>query len=347
MIVTYIRSSSYNNYDYCQMQYFITYVLGWRSDSGRRAEQGTMVHKVMEVLAALKKYKQENPKARILKTVDDVLGEVKVGTKKFYENEFVEELATRSYEGYKKDSPNTWQPRHFKEVMDGCWLFLNHNSSKDFDPRYRNVYYTEPHFDIAIEEDWAKFEHEINGETVTGQLAIKGTIDLVTQVDEETIEVIDWKTGRRLNWATMEEKTYDKLWNDPQLLLYFYAMSKLYPDFKYRLMSIFFSKDTDGKYDPQPFTMPFGEEDEPRFLEMLRKQVNKIRQNTNPQMLDSTHRNFKCKTLCHFCKNKFDSGDSDNMCKTVYNSLRTDGYDKTVAKYTRDGHNIGYYEAPG
>lgn len=347
MIVTYIRSSSYNNYDYCEMQYFITYVLGWRSDSGRRAEQGTMVHKVMEVLAALKKFKQENEKAKILKTTDDVLGEVKVGSKKFYEDEFVTELATRSYEGYKKDSPNTWAPRHFKEVMDGCWLFLNHNNAKDFDPRYRNIYFTEPHFDIAIEEDWAKFEYEIDGEMVTGQLAIKGTIDLVTLVDEETIEVIDWKTGRRLNWASMKEKTYDTLWNDPQLLLYFYAMSKIYPQFKYRLMSIFFAKDTDGKYDPQPFTLPFGKEDEPRFLEMLKKQVGRIRQNTNPKLLDHTHRNFKCKTLCHFCKNKFDSNDSDNMCKTVYNSLQKDGYEKTVAKHTRDGHSIGYYEAPG
>ena len=347
MIVTYIRSSSYNNYDYCQMQYFITYVLGWRGDSGRRAEQGTMVHKVMEVLAALKKYKQENPKARILKTIDDAIGEVKVGTKKFYEDEFVEELLQRSYEAYKKDSVNTWQPSHYKEVVKGAWLFLNHNNRKDFDPRYRNVYYTEPHFDIEIEEDWAKFDYEINGERVKGRLAIKGTIDLVTQIDDDTIEVIDWKTGRRLNWATGEVKTYDKMMNDPQLLLYFYAMSKMYPQFKYRIMSIFFSKDEEGKYDPQPFSLPFGKDDEPRFLEMLRQQVEKIRQNINPKMIDPTHKNFKCRILCHFCKNKFDPKDSENMCKTVYNSLQRDGYDKTVDQYTREGHNIGYYEAPG
>ena len=55
MIVTYIRSSSYNNYDYCQMQYFMTYVLGYYSDSGKKAELGTIVHKTLEVLAGLKK----------------------------------------------------------------------------------------------------------------------------------------------------------------------------------------------------------------------------------------------------------------------------------------------------
>ena len=54
MIVTYIRSSSYNNYDYCQLQYFITYVLGHQSDSGKKADMGTMAHKAMEILAGLK-----------------------------------------------------------------------------------------------------------------------------------------------------------------------------------------------------------------------------------------------------------------------------------------------------
>ena len=66
MIVTYIRSSSYNNYDFCQMQYFLTYVLGWGSDSGKKAEMGTMAHKVMEVLAGLKKFQQDNPRKKYL-----------------------------------------------------------------------------------------------------------------------------------------------------------------------------------------------------------------------------------------------------------------------------------------
>ena len=31
---------------------------------------------------------------------------------------------------------------------------------------------------------------------------IKGTIDLVTKIDDNVIEVVDWKTGQRKNWAT-------------------------------------------------------------------------------------------------------------------------------------------------
>ena len=101
-------------------------------------------------------------------------------------------------------------PKDRRDINETVWTFLTHNNGQ-FDPRLRDVYHPEPHFDIPIEEDWAKFEYEINGEKVEGQLAIKGTIDLVTKIDDDTIEVIDWKTGRRMDWATGEVKDYKKL----------------------------------------------------------------------------------------------------------------------------------------
>ena len=70
MIVTYIRSSSYNNYDYCQLQYFITYVLGHRSTSGKKAQLGTIVHKVMECLAVCKK-RLQGRQTKTMKVTDD------------------------------------------------------------------------------------------------------------------------------------------------------------------------------------------------------------------------------------------------------------------------------------
>ena len=64
MIVTYIRSSSYNNYDYCQMN-IITYVLGHQSTSGKKAQLGTVVHKVMEVLASCNKKLQRTQTEKV------------------------------------------------------------------------------------------------------------------------------------------------------------------------------------------------------------------------------------------------------------------------------------------
>lgn len=345
MIVTYIRSSSYNNYDFCQMQYFITYNLGWRSKSGKRAIMGTMAHKVMEILAGFKKFQQDKPRNKYLKVEDDKCGSLRVHRDELLTDGLIDDLTDLSIKAYSADTDHKFYRKERQEVRDTIETFLTWNNGQ-FDPRLRNVYFPEPHFDIAIEEDWAKFEYELNGKMVEGQLAIKGTIDLVTLVTDDTIEVVDWKTGRRLNWATDEEKTYEKMKNDPQLLLYFYAMSKMFPEFKNRIMSIFFYKDTEGEPDPTPYSFCFTEEDETRFLGMLREQVEKIRQNEAPQVLDPSRNDFRCKYLCHFCKNSFE-GETDSMCITIEKELHQIGMEEVIKKRTAPGFDIGYYEAPG
>ena len=149
-----------------------------------------------------------------------------------------------------------------------------------------------------------------------------------------------------MDWATGEVKDYKKLENDAQLLLYFYAISKLYPDFPNRIMSIFFYKDKDGERDPKPFSLCFGPEDEARFLEMLKNRVEEIRQNVAPKPLDNARKHWKCKYLCHFCKNNW-PGTDEKMCIYIEKHLKKHGMEKTVEDCTREGFNIGFYEAPG
>mgnify|MGYP003132513660 FL=1 len=345
MLVTYVRSSSYNNYDYCQMQYFLTYVLGWRSDSGKKADMGTMAHKVMEILASLKKFQQDNPRKKYLAIEDDKCGKIRIKKEELYTDEFVDDTTELAIKKYAEGSKHKFYRGDRKVVRETVQTFLTHSDGL-FDPRKRNIYHPEAQFDIPIEEDWAKFEYQINGETVKGQLAIKGTIDLTTLVNEDTIEVVDWKTGRRMDWATGEVKDYAKLEDDAQLLLYFYAISKIYPQFKYRIMSIFFYKDKDGEVDPTPFSICLDESDEARFLEKLKKRFQEIQQNISPKPIDHTRTNFKCKYLCHFCKNNFE-GKDENMCITIEKALKKDGMDKVIEDYTAPGFNIGFYEAPG
>ena len=74
IIVTYFRSSSYNTHSMCEQQYFLEYVLGWRGPSGQKADKGTIVHKVLEILAVIKKSQQDD----ILKISDDVIGEIDI-----------------------------------------------------------------------------------------------------------------------------------------------------------------------------------------------------------------------------------------------------------------------------
>ena len=339
MLVTYIRSSSYNNYAYCQMQYFITYVLGHQPDSGKKAELGTIVHKVMETLAQLKKYQQDNPKKLTLSIEDDALKTVSIKKNELLTSTLVDKLLSRSFDFYTGSSKHTFTKGDRDLCLKLVWDTLKYNDGQ-FDPRLRKIVAAEPHFDIPIDEDWAFYEYEVNGQKVKGQLAIKGTIDLVTETEEGIIEVIDWKTGRRLDWATGEEKTYGKLCSDPQLLLYNYAISKLFPQYKQSIMSIFFIK------DGGPFSMCFDKTDEKKFLEMLKERFLDIKKNEKPQPISQNRENWKCTKLCHYCKNKWPETDQ-NMCIYIENSIKTKGMDQTIKDCTRSGFDIGFYSAPG
>lgn len=340
MIVTYIRSSSYNNYDYCEMQYFMTYVLGYYSDSGKKAELGTIVHKTLEVLAGLKKSAQESTaRQKYIEVDDDAIDKYRIDKKYLLTDEIVDDILEKSFASYTSKSKHEWTKSDLKECHKLVWNTLKFNNGQ-FDPRVRDIIDPEPHFDIAIDEDWAKFTYEINGKMVEGRLAIKGTIDLVTKVSDDTIEVVDWKTGRRLDWATGEEKDSLKLSKDAQLLLYNYAISKLYPQYKQAIMTIFFIK------DGGPFSLCFDKNDQEKFLKMLKSRFEQIKLNNTPKPVDPSRSNWKCSKLCHFCKNNW-PGSNKNMCIYIEEYLKKHGMEKTVRDCTRPGFSIGYYESPG
>jgi len=179
-----------------------------------------------------------------------------------------------------------------------------------------------------------------DGQKITGNLAIKGTIDLVTEVDDGIIEVVDWKTGRRLDWATGEEKTYEKLCSDPQLLLYNYAISKLFPDYEQSIMTIFFIR------DGGPFSMCFDKKDQEKFLEMLKLRFQQISRNQEPKPMSYSRNHWKCNKLCHFYKNNWE-GTDQNMCIYIEEHLKKHGMNETVKSCTAEGFSVGHYEAPG
>jgi hypothetical protein len=322
------------------MQYFITYVLGHYADSGKKAELGTIVHKTLEVLAALKKATQElKPRQKYLEIEDDAIGKYRIDKSLLLLDETVNDILEKSFASYTSESKHEWTNGDKKKCAKLVWNTLKFNGGQ-FDPRNRDIIDPEPHFDIPIEEDWAKFTYEIDGKTVNGQLAIKGTIDLVTKVSDDTIEVVDWKTGRRLDWATGEEKDAVKLSKDAQLLLYNYAISKLYPQYKQAIMTIYFIK------DGGPFSLCFDKSDQEKFLKMLKNRFEQIRVNNTPKPIDPSRSNWKCSKLCHFCRNNW-PGSNKNMCIYIEEYLKKNGMEKTIQDCTRKGFNIGYYSAPG
>jgi CRISPR/Cas system-associated exonuclease Cas4 (RecB family) len=341
MIITYFRSSSYNQYSMCPHAYYLTYVLGHQSPSGQAAEKGTIVHKVMECLAQAKLAHQEGKDHYM----DEHFGKMDASDHDHvYSDKFVDELVDKSFEYYTVNSKHHYAPRHYKHCKEWSYQAITHCDGA-FDPRKRDIVAPEGSFDFEIEEPWAEYSYDLpDGTKLEGRLSMKGTIDLITQVRTGVYEVIDWKTGRRLDWATGQEKTFKKLTTDPQLRIYHYALSKMYPDIDQFIMTIYFIK------DGGPYTLAFTRDDIEETKEMLRKRFESIRDSKVPQLKKS----WKCTKICHFGKTDHPSGIINpetgspfTICEFVAKKIRSKGIDVSITEDISPGHKFDYYQAPG
>jgi hypothetical protein len=199
-------------YSLCEQQFFMHYILGWPMKAGKAAEKGTIVHKVLEILANLRKAEQDG----VIITEDEHIGDIDCGHH-FTDNRCVDWLINRCFECYTEMSENGWEEKDYNTCYKWVWDALTFGDGQ-FDPRHKDIVEPEMQFDIPIEEDWAYYNYRLpSGERLKGQLAIKGTIDLVTSPREKVWEATDYKTGRMLDWATGEEKAFVPLCSDPQL----------------------------------------------------------------------------------------------------------------------------------
>ena len=63
-------------------------------------------------------------------------------------------------------------------------------------------------------------------------------------------------------------------------------------------------------------------------------------------MLSRNQSHWKCQKLCDFCKKDW-PGTDESMCRHVSNHLDQFGMLDTIQNCTREGFDVGYYEAPG
>jgi hypothetical protein len=161
-------------------------------------------------------------------------------------------------------------------------------------------------------------------------------MDLVVDEGEGLIEVIDYKTGRRLDWATGEEKTYKKLRYDPQLLLYHYATALLYPKADEIFITIIYIN------DGGPFTFCFERKDFELTERLLRAKFESIRDTQRPQLKKS----WKCTKLCMFGKEKHPLDTSKTICEFIKDETRKKGADAVLCEYG-DVSKVNTYQDGG
>ena len=351
--VVYFRSSSFNCHRFCPMQYYMEYTLGWRGPSNKKADKGTIVHKVLEICAVAKKGLQDGKKI----IVDEHIGRVSTGN---YKPDYLNKVITRVYKYYTdRLQHHIWTNKDAKDCELWVWKALQYNDGM-FDPRNRNVVAAEPRFDFNIENDWAKYSYDLNNDSLNGQLAMKGTIDLVTDLGDGVYEVIDWKTGRRLDWATGKEKTQANLFNDAQLRIYHYAMKYMFPDVSTFLISIYFINDGGA------FTLHFQDKDLKDTEEMLKQKFEFIKNTDDPKIIRhiDPKQSWKCTKLCHQGMTTFEDthvasikehrprqktpyGQPMTKCEQTRYMIKKYGIDWVTNKCAHPDHVIGTYQAPG
>lgn len=308
----------------CPHSYLLGYTLGIRSPSGKKAAKGNVLHKAMELLAW-----QSYHRAR--------------GNKRFEEETFglirTEEISPRwavdvSYRYYKSiETHLDWNDRYDLKDCQEWTQSLLELSNGYYDPRQMDVIEPEKRFDLVLEKPWAKYRYETPEGLIEGYLGLKGTIDLVVadRHDPDYIELCDYKSGRRLDWATGEEKTYEKLRKDPQLLTYLLAATHAFPG-KTIAFSIIFVNDGGG------FRIPFTSDDVALAEEMIRRKFEEIRADQHPALKKS----WKCTKFCHFGKTMSDQDPSRTICEFFEGEVRKKGADAVTWEYGEPGAFFRY-----
>jgi len=338
MEIKFLRSSSYNQFEYCQMSYYITYNLGIRSRNTIKTNYGTVTHKVLEGFANCKKTIQDNPKKKDLSFKDEEMGILNFNEDSIMSEDFVKELTDKSYEYYRINNPHLDHnvKKDYKFCRSMVDVVINHNDGQ-YDPRKQNIVATEPLFSIPIDEEWAKFDY--NGELY--QLEVKGSIDLITEINKDTAQITDWKTSAtRKNWATGETKEEKDFYNDFQLLLYSFSAHKMYPQYSQFIPTIYFIQ-AGG-----PYSLCFDESHKKKVLSKMKDRLYEILKCKLPKPINKWRSDFRCTRLCQFYKDNW-PGTETRICNYVEDHIKLYGIDKTSVELKEKNHSVSHYQAPG
>lgn len=330
MLITYLRSSHYTGYEWCQAKHFFSSVLGLPTEPNFKASKGTCTHKALELLARRKLAEQKGQSS---------FCDIELGCE--WPTEFITpnlaiDLAF-SYYANPKRTPFNWTEKDKRDCSKWMWDTIKYNNGM-FNPLNLNVIQPEQHFDYEINKAWARYDYTLpDGTRLNGHLALKGTVDLVTRDAPGIIHYVDWKTGERKNWGTGKEKSYADLRNDPQMRMYHHALSYLYPG-EQIIMTIFFCR------SGGPFTLCFDDSDLQKTEDMIQRRFDEIKANVRPKFIYKPGF-WKCEKLCEYHKNSW-PGTDKSVCQFMAGELQRLGMDKLVAKYA-DLSNISSYTDGG
>ena len=289
MLITKFSDSLINSYRFCPFQYWLHYVLELESSgSGKAATVGHIVHQALEWMAKLRKRGKTNVDPLWL-------------FERSWDSSFHPDLRKFTSRGESADYRKC-KASFFKIIDDS---FYNPYNLKIIDiERWFSIEFPGPEWEVKENKE-------------TKQLKARGYIDLVHEIDNETIEIVDYKTGSRTGPFNSQEMNFYGLIKKIQAKLYFIAAKILYPKYKNVILTFYYTKE-DG-----PTTISLSDEDIPIILTQLYNIFITIKNDS----LINRNRSWKCK-LCPYNKN--------DVCSKIWGDLNTMGERYVKNKY----HNI-------
>lgn len=313
MICTYLRSSLLNSFALCENRAFIEYCIGIKQPPNKAALQGTCLHAVCEALA-LEKLAEQNGQNVFSQ---EQLGESIVGSYDSFS------YLKRIYLVLDKENPNIFDDNSFRECEKLVEKMESYNGGM-MNPKNADIFGAETPVNIEIAKPWALYDFDTPTEKLKGYLTLKGTIDLIVKHDEDTIEIVDYKSGSKTDWATGKTKDEQYLYNDTQIRLYHYAVCTMFPLIKNVIFSLYFVKFN------EVFTIALDRKHLPETELMLQRKYKKIVECSKPTL----SLGFKCR-FCPFDKSI--EPDGKTTCVSFRDKIIVDGMSKVMED------NANYY----
>lgn len=279
-----LSASKIKSYKMCQFKYYMEYHLGLSTGTSFAAEQGNMVHVLFELAGqdirdgkkpedsyiinnwhkeVMHAYQQEGIWQLEPKVKDQVRECIGCD---FHKDGFCDlaNLPLDDFEGCPKP-----------QYEDAVWLtrqVLNHPNLE---------YPLDPGRKILDVEDVFKMQIPDGDEVIT----VNGIIDVVTELDKDTVEIVDYKTGRYI-------QSYNDCKKDPQLLIYNLAAQKKWRNYENFVITIFYLR-------KKPLHLTFNEKDLRGTELALKHYWHVIGANDSPQRIrDKPFMNRRDKVIC-------------------------------------------------
>jgi hypothetical protein len=269
MNINSLSASSFSTHSWCPFKYYLQYTLGFQDEAGPAALIGTISHKVLEILshASINKHDKKS---------------------KIWDESYLWEISFNHYYNEVPHIAETIANDKLKKVCSGIHELLK----SEYTPIRDNTISAEVSFDQEIND--ADFSLNRDNDNNIKYLKVRGRIDRVDKIDDQTVEIIDYKTGSRVDWDSKERNKKDSLslYNDIQPRMYHLAAKSIYPWAKNFLITFIYI------VDGGPITIPFCDYDIDFTKEILRKKLKNIKNDDNPDR----NITWKCKSLCGFGK---------------------------------------------